>query len=188
MAGAVGAEWAALSREIRGCVLCPLHRTRTRTVIYRGGEHPWVVFIGEAPGKAEDLAGAPFVGRAGAKLDAGIARLGLGPTEFGIVNVLKCRPPANRFAVEPARSCRPYLERQLALLRPQVVVTLGRWALRSMDPGAPPIMTAAGIPRPVGGWEVYPLLHPAAIRSRATAHRWERDLGTLAQWLNEQRR
>ncbi len=187
MAGAVGSEWRALSREIRGCVRCPLHLGRTHAVIYRGGEHPWVVFVGEAPGRAEDLAGEPFVGRAGAKLDEGIARLGLAPTEFGIVNVLKCRPPANRFVLGAARICRPYLERQLALLRPRAVVTLGRWALRSMDPGAPPIMTAAGIPRSVGAWDVYPLLHPAAVRSHATAQRWKRDLGTLAEWLNEKR-
>ena len=68
MAGAVGSEWRALSREIRGCVRCPLHLGRTHAVIYRGGEHPWVVFVGEAPGRAEDLAGEPFVGRAGAKV------------------------------------------------------------------------------------------------------------------------
>ncbi len=188
MAGAHGSEWEELSRQIRGCVRCPLHTERTHAVVYRGGERPWVVFIGEAPGVAEDRTGEPFVGRAGKKLDEGIERLGLEPNEYGIVNVLKCRPPENRFVVDAARTCRPYLERQLALLSPRAVVTLGRWALRSMDPEAPPIMTAAGIPRSSGPWKVFPLLHPSAIRSRATAERWERDLGTLAGWLEKKRR
>ncbi|MFZ0700112.1 MAG: uracil-DNA glycosylase [Thermoplasmata archaeon] len=188
MAGAVGSEWEELSREIRGCVLCPLHVGRTHAVVYRGGEHPWVVFIGEAPGVLEDRTGEPFVGRAGRTLDRAIARLGLEPAEFGIINVLKCRPPENRFVIAAARTCRPYLDRQLVLLNPRAVVPLGRWALQTMDPGAPPIMTAAGTERSAGSWSLFPLLHPSAIRSRASAERWARDLGTLAGWLEERRR
>lgn len=187
MAGAVGPQWEELSREIRGCERCPLHVGRTHAVVYRGGAHPWVVFIGEAPGAAEDRIGQPFVGRAGQKLDRAIERLGLAPNEYGIVNVLKCRPPANRFAVASARTCRPYLDRQLALLEPRAVVTLGRWALQAIDPGAPPIMTAAGTPRASGPWKVLPLLHPSGVRSRTTADRWEHDLATLARWLEPMR-
>jgi DNA polymerase len=181
--GTAGPEWKALSREIRRCVRCPLHQGRTHAVVYRGGEHPWVVFVGEAPGAAEDLIGRPFVGRAGKTLDRAIGRLGLVDADVGILNVLKCRPPANRFDPAAADTCRPYLDRQLRLLQPRAIVTLGHWALEILDPGALPIMAAAGAPRRAGPWNVFPLLHPSGVRSRATADRWERDLATLAGWL-----
>ena len=177
-------EWARLSREIRTCQRCPLGRTRTQAVVYRGSLTPRVVFVGEAPGVLEDRSGIPFVGRSGRRLDAAIERLGLGSPEFGVLNVLKCRPPGNRFDRSAARTCRPYLDRQLALLRPEVVVTLGASALRAMDPAAPPILAAAGRPRPSRPWPIFPLLHPAAaLRSRRWASRWEDDLRALGKWL-----
>ncbi len=185
--GAIGSEWDRLTREIRRCVRCPLHAGRTHAVVYRGGEHPWLVFVGEAPGAAEDLIGRPFVGRAGRILDRAIGRLGLVEADYGILNVLKCRPPANRFDPTAAGTCRPYLDRQLHLLRPRAIVTLGRWALATLDPAAPPVMAAAGVPRRAGAWNLFPLLHPSGVRSRATADRWERDLGLLAGWLAQAR-
>jgi DNA polymerase len=128
--------------------------------------------------------GLPFVGRSGRELDRAIARLGLSEEEFGIVNVLKCRPPNNRFDRAAARTCRPYLDRQLALLRPEVVVTLGARALATIDPEAPPVLTAAGHPRPGPDVVRFPLLHPAAaLRSKRWRERWERDVGALARWL-----
>jgi uracil-DNA glycosylase len=177
-------EWDRLSREIRTCQRCPLGQTRTHAVVYRGGLAPRVVFVGEAPGALEDRSGIPFVGRSGRRLDVAIERLGLESSEFGVLNVLKCRPPGNRFDRSAARTCRPYLDRQLALLRPEVVVTLGASALRALDPGAPPILTAAGHPRASGPWRIFPLLHPAAtLRSRRWANRWEEDLAALGAWL-----
>jgi uracil-DNA glycosylase len=177
-------EWAQLSHEIRTCQRCPLGQTRTHAVVYRGSLTPRVVFVGEAPGILEDRTGIPFVGRSGRRLDAAIERLGLERSEFGVLNVLKCHPPGNRFDRSAARTCRPYLDRQLALLRPEVVVTLGASALRAFDPRAPPILTVAGRPRPSVAWRLFPLLHPAAtLRSRRWAKRWESDLAALGAWL-----
>jgi uracil-DNA glycosylase len=178
--GACGPTWEALSSEIRGCELCELHRNRTHAVVYRGGSRPRIVFVGEAPGAEEDRLGLPFVGRSGRRLDEGIARVGLTPEEFGIVNLLKCRPPANEFSRTAAGTCRPYLDRQLALLSPEIVVSLGAHALAALDATAPRITEAAGVPRVAEGWTLFPMLHPAAtFRSRRNAAMWERDLDRL---------
>jgi uracil-DNA glycosylase len=153
-------------------------------VVYRGGLAPRVVFVGEAPGAEEDRTGLPFVGRSGKILDRAIASLGLDDEEFGVLNVLKCRPPENRFDPRAAGACRPYLDRQLALLRPEVLVTLGAKALATVDPNAPPMLVAAGHPIAGVGTPHFPLLHPAAtLRSRRLRERWESDLRALGRWL-----
>ncbi|MGP8074370.1 MAG: uracil-DNA glycosylase [Thermoplasmata archaeon] len=181
---AVRSELADLAREIVACRRCPLGHTRTNAVVYRGSPAPRIVFVGEAPGAEEDRLGVPFVGRSGSILDTAIARLGLAPSEFGILNILKCRPPANKFDRAAAETCRPYLDRQLALLRPNLLVSLGASALRALDPFAPSVMKAAGAPRSAPGGTLFPLVHPAAtLRSRRMKERWERDLGTLAERL-----
>ena len=182
--GALRDAWEALSAEIRSCRQCPLGAIRKNAVVYRGSLRPRVVFVGEAPGAEEDRVGAPFVGRSGARLDAAIARLPLTENEYGILNVLKCRPPRNRFDPAAARTCRPYLERQLGLLSPATLVPLGRVALRALVPDAPPILAASGRPLPGRSAAVFPLLHPAAaLRSRRWAERWERDVTALGEWL-----
>ena len=176
--------WQRLSREIERCTRCPLHRTRTHVVVYRGSLTPRVVFVGEAPGAAEDRAGVPFVGRSGQRLDAAIERLGLDARDFGVLNLVKCRPPGNRFDRRAERTCRPYLDRQLALLRPRLLVTLGANSLRAIDPDAPPVLRAAGELRAAHHPPVFPLLHPAAaLRSRTWNERWWRDVGRLAEGL-----
>jgi uracil-DNA glycosylase len=153
-------------------------------VVYRGGATPRLVFVGEAPGAEEDRTGLPFQGRSGRRLDAAIAQIGLGATEYGIVNLLKCRPPGNRFDAPAARTCRPYLDRQLALLRPAALVPLGSQALRVVAPEAPPVLRAAGRQVREGPPAVFPLLHPAAaLRSRRWAERWDEDVSALATWL-----
>jgi len=145
-----------------------------------------VVFVGEAPGAEEDRTGRPFVGRSGRELDRAVAILGLVDEEFGVLNVLKCRPPGNRFDRGAARTCRPYLDRQLDLLRPNVVVTLGARALAAIDPTAPPMLKAAGRPRERAGTAHFPLIHPAAaLRSRRLRERWEEDVRALGRWLAE---
>jgi len=155
-------------------------------VVYRGGPHPEVLFIGEAPGKDEDLAGVPFVGRAGRALDQAIAAVGLDPGSVGIVNLLKCRPPENRFDPSAAATCRPHLERQIELLAPRRIVTLGRHALRSLVPSAPPITQAAGHVQLGPRGPVFPLLHPAArMHAPRLAARWTADLDALRAWLAE---
>lgn len=183
---AVRDEWEELSATIRACRLCPLGDVRTQAVVYRGGLAPRVVFIGEAPGAEEDRTGLPFVGRSGRELDRAVKTLGLSTEEYGVLNLLKCRPPANRFDPSAARTCRPYLDRQLDLLRPGVIVTLGARALHALDPSAPPVLKVAGRPLPERGTPHFPLLHPAAaLRSRRRRERWERDLRALGRWLGK---
>jgi uracil-DNA glycosylase len=177
-------EFERLSEQIRRCTLCPLAQERTHAVVYRGSLAPRLVFVGEAPGAEEDRLGVPFVGRSGRLLDGAIESLGPRLGEFGVLNVLKCRPPGNRFDPRAARTCRPYLDRQLRLLGPRALVPLGNHALGTLDPTAPPILTAAGAPREAGvGW-LFPLIHPAAaLRSRRLRERWEHDVRALGSWL-----
>ncbi len=118
-----------LEREVAGCQACELRRERTNTVFGAGGESSRIVFIGEAPGKQEDLQGLPFVGRAGKLLDKILAAIDLSREEVYITNILKCRPPGNRDPrEEEVRACEGYLKRQLELLNPEVICALGRIA------------------------------------------------------------
>jgi uracil-DNA glycosylase len=179
------AEWEALRREIERCALCPLHLTRSHVVVYRGGLSPRIVFVGEAPGAEEDRSGQPFVGRSGRRLDAAVGELGLGPHDFGVLNLVKCRPPHNRFDERAARTCRPYLDRQLDWLHPQGLVSLGAHALRALDPAAPPVLRAAGVPRSTLRGPLFPMIHPAAaLRSRRLAERWTADVARLGAWVD----
>lgn len=174
--------WTELVREVEGCTLCPLHEHRTHAVVYRGAPRPRVVFVGEAPGAEEDRQGRPFVGRSGRLLDAGLASVGLRADDVGIVNLVKCRPPRNVFSRSAAATCRPYLDRQLELLGPELVVSLGAHALRALDPTAPRVTESAGTVRPLAHWRLFPMLHPAAtFRSRRNLARWHADLALLAR-------
>lgn len=177
--------WLAWADEVRRCDRCALAKHRTQVVLYRGARRPRVAFVGEAPGKEEDLRGVPFVGRAGRLLDAAIATLPLRTAEFGVLNVVKCRPPNNRLPAFAVQACRPFLERQLELLDPRVLVSLGAHALTSLDPSAPPITQAAGRPRALGTRTLFPLVHPAAtFRARRYAERWQADIARLGRWLD----
>lgn len=126
LAAAAG-TWEELGAAVAGCPLCPeLVATRTRVVAGHRPPGARVLFIGEAPGAQEDLAGEPFVGRSGELLDRLLVEVGLSRSDVAVANVLKCRPPANRKPRRPeVARCRPYLERQIELLDPEVVVTLG---------------------------------------------------------------
>lgn len=182
--GEFGVAWSRLVKDIEACRRCPLGAQRQRVVVYRGGRHPTVVFVGEAPGREEDRAGVPFVGRSGHRLDRAIAQLDLTPESFGVLNLVKCRPPANRLPAGSVESCRPFLDRQLELLAPARLVTLGRTALNALDPTAPPITQVSGRPRRGGRAVVFPLLHPAAaLRSRRWNEQWDRDIRRLSRWL-----
>jgi DNA polymerase len=113
-------------REVRGCTRCELCRTRKNTVFGEGDPDARLLFIGEGPGENEDLSGRPFVGRAGDKLNDMIGAMGLTREQVFIVNIVKCRPPNNRVPdpIEVA-TCTPYLVRQIEIIRPRVIVTLG---------------------------------------------------------------
>jgi DNA polymerase len=131
-------DWADLEAAVAACTACALHETRTQTVFGVGRRTARWMFIGEAPGAEEDARGEPFVGQAGRLLDNMLAAAGLGRERDGdegvyIANVLKCRPPGNRNpeAPEVAR-CAPFLQRQIALLRPRIIVVMGRFAAQAL--------------------------------------------------------
>jgi DNA polymerase len=125
--------WEPLAAEVRACTKCGLHATRTQTVFGVGNRRAQWLFVGEAPGADEDRQGEPFVGRAGQLLNAMITALGLKREEVYIANILKCRPPNNRDPqVEEVEQCEPYLIRQIELIRPKLIVALGRHAAHSL--------------------------------------------------------
>lgn len=121
--------WEALKKEVATCTRCPLHKTRTQTVFGVGNIHADLMFIGEAPGAQEDKQGEPFVGRAGQLLDAMLHSIGFDREQIYIANILKSRPPNNRDPLpEEVAACTPFLTRQIALIKPKLLVALGRIA------------------------------------------------------------
>lgn len=124
---------ARIAEEVAACQQCALHKTRANTVPGCGNLRADYLFVGEAPGRDEDLQGEPFVGRAGKLLDMMLAALGLARADVFIANVLKCRPPDNRDPL-PAEvaQCEAYLHRQLALIQPKVIVALGRISAQAL--------------------------------------------------------
>ena len=123
------AEWEKLQQEVVECKACPLFKTRTQTVFGTGNINAEVMFIGEAPGAQEDKQGEPFVGRAGQLLDAMLRAIGFSREDIYIANILKSRPPNNRDPLpEEVAVCTPFLIRQIGLIQPKLLVTLGRIA------------------------------------------------------------
>ena len=129
-----GDSLEAVAAEIRACKACGLAPTRTNAVPGEGVEHPLVMVIGEGPGADEDRAGRPFVGRAGQLLDKMLQSIGLSRNNnCFIANMVKCRPPGNRYpAPEEIAACFPYLQRQIALLRPKMILCAGRAAAQTL--------------------------------------------------------
>ena len=176
---------------IRGCSLCTeLAEYRTQAVPGVGPPDARIVFIGEAPGRWEDERGEPFVGAAGEYLTELLEGVGLRRDDVFITNVIKCRPPDNRNPKAPEMdACAPYLERQLAFLKPDVVVLLGRVALERFFPKEK-ITEAAGTPRRgfIGTRDVtfLPMLHPAfGIRRQDLKPEIERQFGVIRTVLDE---
>jgi uracil-DNA glycosylase len=122
-------SWDELQQKVAGCALCELHKTRKNTVFGVGNKQSKLLIVGEAPGATEDEQGKPFVGRAGKLLDSMLASIDLKREDIFIANILKCRPPNNRDPL-PAevQLCTPYLNQQIALLQPKIIVALGRIA------------------------------------------------------------
>jgi uracil-DNA glycosylase family 4 len=125
-----------LQAEVSACTKCELHATRTNTVFSRGNPTAAICIVGEAPGEDEDLQARPFVGRSGKLLDETITKLGLNPeADIYVCNIIKCRPPKNRRpTVEEVNSCIDYLEEQIKLVSPKVIVALGSTAVDSLLP------------------------------------------------------
>jgi DNA polymerase len=157
----------AVYDEAKGCVRCPLHQTRTTVVFGAGNADAELMFVGEAPGANEDKQGLPFVGQAGKLLDKLLGEIGMERKEVWVCNVLKCRPPGNRDPLPgEIESCQPYLWRQVELIEPTVICTLGNFSTKLLRGDPTGISRLHGSPevRVVGGRAVrlYPLFHPAA--------------------------
>jgi DNA polymerase len=154
----------ALRAEALTCTKCSLASGRTQVVFGVGDPHADIMFVGEGPGRDEDLAGEPFVGRSGKLLDRLMAEeLGIDRSLCYIANVVKCRPPHNRDPrPEEIEACRPYLRRQIELIEPRVVVTLGNFATRLLLDTAEGIRQARGRAYPWGAGHLVPTYHPAA--------------------------
>ncbi|MEB3825350.1 MAG: uracil-DNA glycosylase [Desulfurococcales archaeon] len=118
-----------IEEEIRRCRKCPLHESRTNPVPGEGSLNAEIMFVGEAPGKNEDIQGRPFVGKAGELLNELLTLIGLKRSDVYITNVVKCRPPRNRDPrPEEVKACLPYLRRQIRIIKPKIIVCLGRFA------------------------------------------------------------
>jgi DNA polymerase len=154
---------AELREHIGDCHRCPLGDTRTTLVFGVGDPEAELMFIGEAPGRNEDLQGEPFVGAAGKLLDELLASIGMVRSEVYIANVLKCRPPGNRDPL-PAEiaACTPFLAEQVRLVDPRVIATLGNFATRWVLGTERGITALRGRLFRVDGRQVVPIFHPAA--------------------------
>jgi DNA polymerase len=131
--GVAGLDWEALGKAVENCTACALHRSRTQTVFGVGNRSAEWLFIGEAPGAEEDRRGEPFVGRAGQLLNAMLRAIGLEREQVYITNILKSRPPKNRDPrPEEVAACTPFLRRQIALIKPRIIVALGRIAAQHL--------------------------------------------------------
>ncbi len=186
---------AQLHERIRACDRCPLHRTRTQAVPGVGPAGARILLVGEAPGRREDLQGEPFVGAAGKFLDELLASAGLSRADVYITNVVKSRPVSgsppgrNRTPTsEETAACRPWLDELLRLIRPAVVVTLGRIALDSFLPGCK-IAQVHGRPITHGHVTILPLYHPAvALYRRDWVRVLKRDFRQIRRLLPATRR
>lgn len=185
----------AIAAEVRVCTKCRLHETRTRAVPGEGDPETEVVFVGEGPGFNEDRDGRPFIGRAGDLLVKLLASIGWRREEVFITNIVKCRPPDNRDPQpDEVAACAPYLHRQLEVLDPAVIVTLGRHSMARFMPGAR-ISQAHGTVRPVdpetGAHDamVYAMYHPAAaLRTHAIETESYADMAGVPMALLDSRR
>jgi DNA polymerase len=175
---ALADSWDAVAAEVAVCTRCELHQCRTNTVFGVGDRAASWLVVGEAPGADEDRQGEPFVGRAGQLLNAMLLGIGLSREQVYIANVLKCRPPNNRDPKpEEVAQCLPYLERQIALLRPRIMLAVGRIAAQNLLATTTPIGKLRGHVHTFGA-QAIPLVvtyHPAYLLRSPTEKRraWE---------------
>jgi DNA polymerase len=157
-------SFSQLKSDVAACTRCGLCQTRTHTVFGEGNPHARLMFVGEGPGRDEDLLGRPFVGAAGQLLDKMMASIGFDRNTVYIANILKCRPPGNRDP-EPdeAAACIGYLRSQVALIQPKIIVCLGRIAARHILGADIRITRDRGVWREVKGFWIMPTYHPAAL-------------------------
>jgi DNA polymerase len=158
-------EWIPLKAAVSGCIKCGLHKTRTQTVFGVGDENADWMLIGEAPGAEEDRLGDPFVGQAGKLLDNMLAAIGLSrEKDVYIANVLKCRPPGNRNPTpEEVEQCTPHLLKQIELIRPKLIVAMGRFAAQTLLDSDASIASLRGRVHRYAGVPLIVTYHPAYL-------------------------
>jgi len=183
------ASWESineLAAAVRSCTDCGLHTSRTNAVPGSGASNAKILIIGEGPGLNEDQQGLPFVGRSGKLLDELLAEVPLSREDVFITNVVKCRPPENRDPLpDEVASCRPYLDRQMQLLDPKVIVTLGRVSMLRFHPTGK-ISEDHGKILEWEGRVLFPLYHPAAgLRNPAIKRELQKDVLRLPEALEE---
>lgn len=174
-----------VAEEIRRCKLCPLWQGRNRAVPGEGPSWARCMFIGESPGREEDRSGRPFVGRSGKFLDSVLEDCGLKRESFFITGSVKCHPPGNR---DPTRrellSCRPYLDRQISIIEPEIIVLLGRVAIRNILGTQGRTEELRGQVLALPDHRVLPTFHPAAaIRFPERRRPFMADISSLANML-----
>jgi len=177
-----------IAAQVRACTLCDLHKTRKQAVPGAGDGHAEILFIGEGPGEQEDRQGLPFVGRSGIYLEKKLASIGLTRDQVFIANVVKCRPPDNRdpLPLEMA-TCKSYLDHQIEVLDPLVIVTLGRFSMARYFPTGK-ITQIHGQPRFEDRRAYIPLFHPAAIlRNPPLEPQMQADFNRILEVLEQAR-
>ncbi|RQW79954.1 MAG: uracil-DNA glycosylase [Methylococcus sp.] len=181
-------NWDELEQEVRTCTRCALHETRTQVVFGVGNRNASWLFIGEAPGEQEDLQGEPFVGRAGQLLNEMIKALGLAREDVYIANVLKCRPPQNRDpSPSEVASCESYLQSQVALIKPDIIMAVGRIAAQNLLKTTTPIGKLRGQVHDYQGIPLVVTYHPAyLLRSQTEKRRAWEDLKLARRTLTVQ--
>lgn len=180
-------ELQELYLQIKDCRKCELHKTRKHLVFGYGNAHAKLVFVGEAPGKEEDLQGLPFVGAAGKLLDKMLAAIDLKRDEVYIANVLKCRPQNNRNPLpEEIVKCEPYLKKQLEIIKPRLIVALGLYAGQSLLKTGSTLSNMRGKVHRYNDITVIVTYHPAALLRNPfwKAHAWQ-DLKKVKKFLAE---
>jgi uracil-DNA glycosylase len=175
----------AVRTELGECTRCKLHKTRTNIVFGVGSPEARLMFVGEAPGEDEDLQGYPFVGKAGQLLTKMIEAMGLRREDVYICNTVKCRPPNNRNPeADELLACEPFLKGQLGAVKPEVIVTLGKFAAQALLREQTPITRLRGQWREYEGIPVMPTFHPAyLLRSPAEKGKVWEDLKQVMQRL-----
>lgn len=178
-----------IAAQIRACTLCALHKGRTKAVPGDGSYAAEIMFIGEGPGYHEDQQGLPFVGQSGNYLSALLKGIGIERKSVFITNVIKCRPPDNRDPLPgEIEACRGYLDRQIELIDPLLVVTLGRFSMARYFPGGK-ITQIHGKPRYDERRAYYPLFHPAAVlRNASLTSQMDEDFRRIPSILEEVRK
>jgi uracil-DNA glycosylase len=186
-------ELVKLYHEVKDCRRCPLYATRTNAVFGSGNADADLMFVGEAPGFHEDQQGKPFVGAAGKLLDTLLGEIGMSREDVFIANVLKSRPPGNRDPEpEEIEACKPYLWRQIELIEPLVICTLGNFSTKLLTRRQDGITRVHGKPQDhvISGLPVriYPIYHPAAgLRSTAMLETLRQDFQQLPSLLEAAR-